>query len=910
MKTKLSSLTHLNLLAHKTFTTTMFLVLLGFSLHAQNSWRILGNVLDENEPLAFATVYATPAAEGASNTILEFATTDELGYFALEIDTSHRQIILIVNYLGYETYRIDLNSNSVFPLSVQLVSSANELSEVIVTDKITPIVERGDTIKYDADQFADVSVKKVEDLLRNLPGVEVDEEGLIKVDGKPIKKVLIEDTDMFDSQYTIGTKNLSAEIIESVEIIDHYQENEVLKNIESSEDIVLNLRLKEDVKNKLAGNITEGIGYGDELKASLEANIFTVNKKQKILFIGNNGNTGEQYSLSNIRASSSFGSKSAFTTDIENTPIFTNEVLPNYLGIDGRYINNSINVFNTLRSFFDIDNNTKLKVNVTYSSQKDEQTTDNLVSSLFQPDLYENDTQEKIQFKNALSNVDLTYNYLHPFKNQKFDIFISYQNNTHDGDQEFKNNINNDVLFSNVGLRSDKLLISSLYSLTLSESSALLIAGKMNVVNGLESFIGNNIDFNDILTATSEMTEFRQNIDFSNKLSELSTKYFTRFWGLAISAETRIKTTRLKFSPIWFSRNNNSPQEEQLDFLSSSSQRDLTWTNNVNIKKQFNEKTSLTINNSFYNRTFQQGDEVERFDLWDTYGLNLFLSNEINATTTLSMFYQYSNNPVNNFDLLSTRYVQGIYNFVENIPKNRLTGGHLLGLKFSNKNIRELSSYYLTLQVKLKERNWVQDFDFVNSVVISRPFFADNNNQISINGFWDKFVPLVKTNFEIRPVVSFRQSSVVNNDVVSSTQAIRLGSDFSASLRLNSELFLRFDGSVHKSYFKSDGSATNDILSIKALPYVLWEKSDWSFKLLASYQNNFSSSSSFDILNTRFEIARPIKIGTYETDITLKIFNLLNQNKFSSVSNSEFFIFESNVKAIRPFFVLKIAQNI
>ena len=238
-------------MARKSFLVNILLFVCVIYSNAQQ-WHIEGVVQnEENTFLSYATVYALQIKKNSTNNILAFSTTNNEGYFLLNLPDSIQEATIVCNYLGYQKNNTQVNHNTPLPLLITMLPQDNKIQEVIVTDNKIPIQTQGDTIIYNASQFRDSTERTVEDLLRKLPGVEVDDKGQISVGGQPIKKLLIEGTDMFGRKYTIGSQNIRADFIESVEVINHYQENEVVKNIVSSEDIVLNLKLKEKVKNQL-----------------------------------------------------------------------------------------------------------------------------------------------------------------------------------------------------------------------------------------------------------------------------------------------------------------------------------------------------------------------------------------------------------------------------------------------------------------------------------------------------------------------------------------------------------------------------------------------------------------------------------------------------------------------------------
>ncbi len=888
----------------------IILLFFSFILKSQSSWKISGYVFGEKETLAFATVYLTPiSTDSLSKKILVFTSTDNDGYFELNVDSSRHNVLLVCNYLGYHKKVVEFHKGDSFPIKINLKSTSNQLSEVIVTDQIVPIQEQGDTVIYDAAQFRDSTETTVEDLLRKLPGVEIDGNGQIKIEGKPIKKMLIEGTDMFGRQYTMGSQNIPADYIESIEIINHHQENQVIKDIVSSEDIVLNLKLKDNVKNKLSGMLTEGVGYGDEWKAFFDVNIFSISKKQKYLWISNNGNTGEQYGLNQIKSTYSFNNKDILTDDVENIPKFTNELRPNYLSTAGQSVDNSINTFNTLRSFFELGSTLKLKLNTTFATQKEAQQIFDNITSLYQIDPYKNTTQQNLKLKNRLAKIDLTLNYINPSLKQSLDFYISYDNSTHHGFQNIDDLNRNKDLFSQVDFQNNKFLATAIYSLRLTDQSALIIKAKSNYFNIKEQFIGNNEDYNSVLTAPDTFEKIKQDLNFKNLLGEFSTSYLNRFSLFSFQAESKIKTTRLNLSPEWYGMHDSLTQDFPIISLSANNQKDFTWTNQLTLSREINSTSTANLSTTFFYRLFEQNDQRTEFNFSNSYTLKFWVTKDINSKTKLNAVYQYANNQLNNYDLISANYIRDNYNFSNNIPKTKLTGGHSFVLRFSQKNIRKLSSYYLSMILKIKEKRWIQDFTFFNSIINSQPYFVDDNNQIRISGKWDKFIPILKTNFEIKPRFSFSKNSLVSNGIISKIQVLNLGTSFVTAWRLHHSILFRLDGSFGKRYFKSNNSINNQLINIGITPFISWKEGTWNIKIFATYQNSFNQNQSAKILSSKFEIEKRINIKNRKTNVSLRFYNLFNQKNYKAITTGEYFIFENMIDAINPFFIFSIDQH-
>lgn len=211
---------------------------------------IRGTVRDQSsKPIPFCNVFLE------RNTVVQMVTaTREDGQFVLEPgDTGRYQ--LVATSIGYKKYReaLWLGPSSV-EVDVTLFPDTVLLDQVVVQGD-SPIKIKGDTVVYDATYFAKDNDVVLADLLGKLPGITVDEKGKVKFQGKEVSKIKIEDDDLFDKNYSILTKNLSADLIEQVEVLQNYSDNRLLKNIEDSEEVAINLKLKSDRKGQLFGDV-------------------------------------------------------------------------------------------------------------------------------------------------------------------------------------------------------------------------------------------------------------------------------------------------------------------------------------------------------------------------------------------------------------------------------------------------------------------------------------------------------------------------------------------------------------------------------------------------------------------------------------------------------------------------------
>ncbi|MFY7811710.1 MAG: TonB-dependent receptor, partial [Flavobacterium sp.] len=156
-----------------------------------------------------------------------------------------------------------------------------------------PITIKKDTVTFLTKSFAQGNEQVVEDLLKKIPGLNITDDGTIKVGNQEVEKVMIDGDDFFERGYKILTKNMPANPVEKVEVLQRYSNNKHLKGIENSDKVALNLTLKEDFNRQWFGNVETGYGLVSENRYSTNANVMNFGKKNKYFFTTNLNNTGQ-----------------------------------------------------------------------------------------------------------------------------------------------------------------------------------------------------------------------------------------------------------------------------------------------------------------------------------------------------------------------------------------------------------------------------------------------------------------------------------------------------------------------------------------------------------------------------------------------------------------------------------------
>ena len=338
------------------------------------SYTISGTVKDSitHKVLDYASIFI----ESADASIIAFTSTDESGKYKLTFKASSGILRISANLLGYKkrSYEVD-TSTRYQQIDFLLVPDAHELKEVVVRQSKLPVFERNDTTTYEVSAYTDSTEYSVEDVLKKLPGVQVSENGTISINGKAIDKILIEGDDMFGANYTIGTRNIRADAIDKVQVIDHYQENPVLKDVRQSDETVINLSIKKEKKIVLSGSITAGAGYGDEAKWYLHSNLFSFAKRSKSVMVGNINNTGFN-AMGEVNAVSGISTRNRQSIESGKIDVPSLLSIPDIqqIGLPDRFTNNRRLGLGSLSQVFNLTKRLKLSIRGTYYGSKIHQT--------------------------------------------------------------------------------------------------------------------------------------------------------------------------------------------------------------------------------------------------------------------------------------------------------------------------------------------------------------------------------------------------------------------------------------------------------------------------------------------------------------------------------------------------------
>lgn len=684
-----------------------------FSLFSQEHILIKGVVSDSlNTPIPSLFISIVE-----NQFISDYSYTNNLGVFVFNINR-REHLLLNIRGIGFQKKTLDLDSiiqKNTNPISLKIILQEEpfKLNEVALNAKL-PVIKKNDTISYLAESFLLGNEKSAEDLLKNIPGIEVSERGDIKVYGKPIEKIMIEGDDLFKKGYKIVSKNLDAQFVEKVEILEHYLENPLYKEIDTSNKIAINLRLKEN-KNPVFGS--GQFSHSQDNLYLIRNNLLAIKKKMKSYIFSNLNNTGVDPStdISHLFNLNQSNSNNTIGDHIKSEKLIQlgNFNLPY----------NFKNKFNDA-AFISFNNIYKPLKNwkITNASYL---VADEIKSFRNQFIDYDTDlnfqTLENSSIRNNYKTLNLNLSALY-FKNNNR---LEYQAKVIDHNVNDHSNLNMNLnqikesLFETTRINNQKLTYSHKF-----KKNRLLEATGRFINNENQSTY--HVEY---ITLDSLATQFnRQLLTNIFKFYGFESQYLIRNNNHIQRIALGISDTRKTF----FNELNNT----QFEFD--------TKKNNFNSQSINQQNFYLTISDNLAIQKFSIQSKfriLKTFNKFETITLNsiknhlLFTSNigfiySMNSKNTLNGFYNYSNNTIDLNLIRNTNIQTGYRNFNTGLENIYLLKGHQVLISYERGTWNDLFHLNSYLIYQMNPNYVSHDLEINSNFIVDRSIIT-NNQRIS-----------------------------------------------------------------------------------------------------------------------------------------------------------------------------------
>lgn len=254
---------------------------------------VKGKLVDSvaKSPLSLATVTVFKASDTA---LITYRLTNPEGEFKVPGLPLNTPLRVVISYSGYDAFRQEVTLTNSDPIDLQTIKMnpvAKSLDEVLVVAERPPVTVRKDTIEFNASSFKTLPTSLVEDLLKKLPGIQVDANGNITANGKKVNRIMVDGKAFFGDDPKMATRNLPANVIDKIQVTD--DKDEAARNIDgdlTNVGQVINLTLKKGVKKGWFGKVYGGAGTDDRYEVGGIANIYRDTLQLSVLGFSNNVN--------------------------------------------------------------------------------------------------------------------------------------------------------------------------------------------------------------------------------------------------------------------------------------------------------------------------------------------------------------------------------------------------------------------------------------------------------------------------------------------------------------------------------------------------------------------------------------------------------------------------------------------
>lgn len=862
-------------------------LLLTISVKSQT---IKGTVTDSIGPVPFANILI----KNKDNIVMHFAKSNDKGFYSIQLNENKDLLFLEITTFSHEPKKVELKNynfkNNIIELDFRLTHRITEIKEVLIVKK-SPILTKKDTIEYNPDSFKDGSERVVEDLLKKLPGITVENNGEIKFKGKAIKKMLLDGDDLFDANYTLGSKNINVDMIEKVQGIDHFDENSLLKGIRDSDEVALNLVLKKE-KTDFSGNASLGYGINERYYGNLSGVI--VNKKIKGFGVTSYNNIGQNntpydfdseiISLENLR-----------NRDVSSKTLINEGNFNSAMDNSFHRINN--NFYASLNSLNKAYRNSRLRLNFGLYTDKLERF--NLSNSTI---FLENNTFQ-INEMNYLKKSPHLYDFKFQFSNkEKKNFHWEFMGKFNYNAVDFNDFSTNNAISQNNVVKSENFNFKQQLNATykISENKALIssvIYAKSKSPQSLFINPGTLIDNSNNLIASKQNSEFVK--DFFN----VNTSYFIIKNKFKYGLHTRFFKTENLLESFLLDDTNQS-----LGIAFENNTTYIIDNLNINPVVVFNqEKFSVKLGaNAIYNKILLK--EISISDDKDNY----FVTPKVNlvyrfSKKKLTSFEYTFNQILPEEDKVFSGIVQTSYRgFVSNNLSLENLKTHSYNLSYKHNDFFNLTQYSINLSYNYRPNNYFYNTVINQNITVNNLFYANlSNKDYGLSVFGETYIHPIRTTFQLNSNFNL---SFNNNIINSQTREIRNETlFFNFIARRKFKDYLSFENKI--SFLNNNAIIENE--NLKNNFQSLTNQTKLIYKLNQNFNVNVLGnfiSPNLKENNRYYFLESEINYTSKNKKITYSLIakNLTNNKTFQNTSVSDYSINISSHNLIERYIMLKI----
>ncbi|WP_035668586.1 carboxypeptidase-like regulatory domain-containing protein [Flavobacterium sp. 83] len=864
----------------------LFLLLfLSFSLFSQEI-KLSGTAKDNyNRSIESASVVILDSTENT----LTYSYTDENGnYSLLFIKPRNNKITITVSCLGYskKEVQLDLTSEKSISQSFILEEKLESLKELVIEVNQKIKIDR-DTTTIKVASFGNKTEQTLEDILKKMPGIEVQNDGSIKAHGKPIDKLLIEGEDLFDKNYKLLSKNLDAKVLDAVQIIDGFEDNPILKKLSNSDKVALNLKLKKDKQNIWFGNIMVGSGIVTENRWKEGINLGLLKKKIKLFYLADYNNSGEKatdqvskaitennlfgkdrlektvqnhYNISSNENSSFSKSQSVFNKALYNSLSFTKKLKPNITMRGVGYFASDNQKQNSLsKTIFNIGANPILNTETNLYQSKKILSSGELELKYFANE--DNYLTNLLIYKNNPNsiNADLIFN--------KSQIDQAYK----DKKQTFYNHLNHSYRISDTKILNNYIYLGNDL---INQKSKITSPFLNQFLNASPDALASQIAHNSIL------------------YFGIKSKLISRYRKLEYTIGLKYENSKEILNNNFIIENNHT-----IDYENHTTLKQNIFSVENAIRYNFSRKIDFTASLNYTQNRFDTNSTINNISIF-----NPKASLNIKKTSLGNFTFSYAdNNNLPEINYLTTNSQLTDYRSFrkgktyDGLLKNKvLSFSHTL---FNDKKRFSISSYFFYLKSEKifnSESTITNNFNFEN-YILTKGGDSYNENFNIVNYFRTiKLATKLETfqNWNTNP-------TKVNSSEFSSLKSYNSTYKFSGTTYL--KLPINFDFGVNYNYFQSkfNGVLTKNETTDFFINSNYKISKTWLAEINSTYYQMNNNNNNYSFINA------VINYNPEESRFSYRMIlnNLTNENEFTLVSLDNYTSYKSTIKLVPRYFL-------
>ena len=845
----------------------------------------------------------------------------------------YRLMVTHVNYHNVNKYFTINEANKNIDLPNIEVSDKNKvLEEVVVMAEAPPVTLIGDTVQYNAGSFKTKPNAVVEDLLKRMPGIQVEKDGTVKAQGQEVKRVLVDGKEFFGTDPKIATKNLPADAVDKVQVYDKQSDMAQLTGFDDGQsEKTINLKLKKDKKKGVFGKVNAGGGTEGRYQGRFNVNSFKGARQMSVIGMGNNTNA-EGFSFMDILNFTGGMSQLGGGGGGININISSNDPLASSMGGGN---NNSINTSWAGGANYNNIIGTKMEVQSNYFYNRYNPVTEQKLSRQYiLPDstYFYNQNSRTDNLSNS-HRFNLTYDYLIDSLNSiKFTPTLSLQNSNNHSTSAYET-LSEQLLRSNRGI-SDNFSASDGYNF----NGTLLYRKKFRKKGRTFSFSAgttlNNSDGNGELESVNEFYNKQGNLvktDSINQHSDFESEvrgYNTR----AVYTEPIFKRSLLEFSvsknesrsvsdKITYDYNKSSGKHDIVNPLLTNNYENVYGTKTAGIrlrtqKKKYNYSFGLTWQNADLEGTIKSGikDSVITKSFYNILPNARFQYN-FTRFKNLQLDYRASTNQPSVSQLQPIPDISNPLNIKLGNPNLKQEFTHRINANytgmnpFRNKSFFWFSSYSFT-------NNKIVNFDVVDSFgrKLTTPVNVDGvynlSNDISVG--WPLRFMKATLNFNTgvgySKTIQFINTNRNNIYNISFDPSVEVSKSFKDKI----DLTLRGGVTYNKAKYSLQSSLNNNYLtqdySIDAgwqLPKNFYLSTDFTYTISSKRSEGFNAkvplwNASFSKLFLKFN----------RGEMKISVHDLLNENQAIVRTTNSNYIEDQSNRVLKRFYLLSFTYSL